>query len=167
MARIERDFTPLQHARLYGGRHMRPEFDRDRELIVVKPFNIQGRRWNCEEVFDPKQVTVRRLRQLYDSRYLKHMPEIKSAAQPTEAPPPIPKFEELTSAGIKQWLKNHGVRPHPRTSHAKLVELALAKWKEVNDGKPATDGDSEADSAGVLRSADDGNPSTGQPNGGG
>ncbi len=52
---------------------LREEFDRDRNFEAVKPFKYNGAMFGPGQPFDKNNVTTRKLRQLYEMRYLKMM----------------------------------------------------------------------------------------------
>jgi hypothetical protein len=144
---------------------MRPTFDRERALIVNKPMKFNGKKFGMGDVFDPSLTTTRRLRQLYEGRWLKHGPYVPKPVEPTPTKPVMPEFKQLSTDGLRQWLTNHNASPTPRIGRARLIELAATKWKELYDGEPAANGASEPDSAGLRRPADDGDTTAGQPDG--
>ncbi len=56
-------------------RDMRPQFDREQDFYVARPFLAAGRNFAPGELFDKSLVTPRMLRQLYESvRVLKQQP---------------------------------------------------------------------------------------------
>lgn len=79
-------------------RSFREEFDRSREFVVSKPFTFNGKRFDCGQTVNTMPFAVRLLRQLYDQRYLDHVPLPKvpvgglsmGGAVPHSPPPPTP-----------------------------------------------------------------------------
>ena len=51
-----------------------PEFSRDRDFLVARAIKAQGRSFNPDEPFDKTLVTTRRLRQLFEQRFIKFAP---------------------------------------------------------------------------------------------
>lgn len=52
----------------------RDKFDGAREFVVMKPFVCSGQDIAAGQRFDKSLVSPRKLRQLYDQRYLRHAP---------------------------------------------------------------------------------------------
>jgi hypothetical protein len=50
------------------------QFNRDRDFIVCRAIKAQGRVFGPKEPFDKTLVTTRRLRQLYEQRFLMFAP---------------------------------------------------------------------------------------------
>lgn len=53
-------------------RMIRPQFDAACEFVVNKPMKVQGAPLQIGDPFDKTSVNLRRLRQLYDSRWIKY-----------------------------------------------------------------------------------------------
>lgn len=67
-------------------RYFRQEFDREREFVCARSFVFNARAYVPGQPIDKSRFTVRRLRQLFDNRYLAFAPE--RSEEP--APPPVP-----------------------------------------------------------------------------
>jgi hypothetical protein len=70
--------------------HLREPFDPDRQMIVNKPFRWAGAEYTEGTLFPPNITGKRKMRQLYDARYLRHGPALieapaAPAADTTEA----------------------------------------------------------------------------------
>lgn len=76
-----------------AGRFFRADFDRDREFVVRRSIRINGELFDDGQALDKTAFTVRRLRQLYDSRTIDYAPEAATTGQ-REGPPPIPPRDE-------------------------------------------------------------------------
>lgn len=57
-----------------GRRITRPAFDPDQDFVTVREMTLEGTKLAPDQPFDKSLVTSRRLRQLYDGRYIKQVP---------------------------------------------------------------------------------------------
>ena len=62
-------------------RFFREDFDREREFVVTRPHTVNGKHRAVGSEVDKAQYTVRRLRQLYDQRWVDFAPA-KAAPEP-------------------------------------------------------------------------------------
>lgn len=113
---------------------MREPFDRERTFIAVRRMTIQGKRIESGDPFDKSLVNVRRLRQMYDTRWIKMAPDNQLEPKPPVfVMPTKPEFLKLSNEGLRIWLKGHRVLPRPRATRVKLLELVEKKWQEYID----------------------------------
>lgn len=68
--------------------NLREAFDRDRFFVTVKPVTLNGRKFGPGQPFDKTLVTTRRLRQLYDTRYLGMTSAPAQLREPPQQPAP-------------------------------------------------------------------------------
>lgn len=69
-------------------RFFREDFDRDRNFVVARAFKYAAQGFVPGQAVDKALFTVRRLRQLYDQRYIQYGP-----AQPVVPVPAKPRVE--------------------------------------------------------------------------
>lgn len=95
--------------------HTHEEFDRERDFTVTREFTLNGQRLVPGDVFDKSQVTVRRLRQLYEQRSLRMGPASEAPQSP---------FAAMSVEELRDWLVRHGVVPRATWSDNRLRERA-------------------------------------------
>ena len=69
--------------------NLREAFDRDMDFEAVKAFKFDGKAFIPGQSFDKTQVTTRRLRQLYDNRYLRMVEPAGDPVVREVAPRPV------------------------------------------------------------------------------
>ena len=118
------------------------QFDRDRNFLVTRSVVVSGKKFGPGDQFDKTLVTTRRLRQLYEHRFLKMGP-----AERNLEPQGRPNFAVLPEAAIREWLSAHKVLAPPFTTAKALARLAVSEWdKRFGDPEPSTaDADAELD----------------------
>lgn len=82
-----------------GRRFFREDFDRDRNFIAKRSFVFAGLGYAPGQAVDKTKLTVRRLRQLYDQRYVEYGPDIMPEVMPPPSQPvvvPRRKFSPQT-----------------------------------------------------------------------
>ncbi len=117
---------------------MRPreKFDPDRDYLANKIFSVQKTDYVHGDLFNKSSVNVRRLRQMYEARFLTMAPPKPANATPlAPVKPTMPNFSALSEHGLKAWLTNNGVSPSPRLKLPALITKAEARWKELNNGE--------------------------------
>ena len=92
----------------------RDAFDRDREFVVGKSLTLRGRPFGPGDAFDKTLVSTRRLRQLYDSRYLK-MSDAQTATISAVDP------DAMSDNQLILYLEDNGVVPRFGASRTWLV----------------------------------------------
>ncbi len=95
-------------------------FDPERNYLVARPILTNGVTIGADQPFDKRLVTTRRLRQLYEQRYLKMAPA-------------SPAPETLSDSDLRKWLEARGVIPRFGAARQKLLDLAAG----VRDGLAA------------------------------
>lgn len=70
-----------KNARAPSSRYREP-FDGDRDFVVVRPMRVGGASLGYGDVVDKLALTPRRLRQLYDQRWLSMAPEARRCGVP-------------------------------------------------------------------------------------
>lgn len=122
--------------------HLRRDpFDRERSFIVSKSLTIFGDKLVPGQVFDKTLVTTRRLRQLYDSRFLAIAPDVKS-------PEPVFDPDKMSDEQLKLFLEDHGVVPRYNAKRTWLVD----KVRRLSQDAAVVAGASSGD-AGAARSS--------------
>ena len=113
----------------------RAPFDRDDTFVLLKTTKVAGHVFIVGEIFDKSLVPTRRLRQMYESRWITvYAGKDKSSDKTSDLVLPVkPDFVELSSQGLRQWLCNHEYVARPRMTHTQLVKLAENKWQEMID----------------------------------
>lgn len=69
-------------------RFFREDFDRERNFVCFRPFVFMGQAYIPGQSIDKTLFTVRRLRLLYDGRFLEYGPTV--VTEPTPPPEPTP-----------------------------------------------------------------------------
>jgi hypothetical protein len=123
------------------GIHSREPFDRTREFRVLRQMILAGRVYVTNEAFPKTLVNDRRLRQLYDQRYLQMVP-LDPVPLDTNPAPVIekevgsrPDFADMTNQQLTQYLTDHGVTPRHGWKRPQLLQRAEQAW--VNGTKTA------------------------------
>lgn len=128
----------------------RDRFDREREFINLKTYKYNGKDQQAGQVFDKSQATTRRLRQLYEARYIR-MAQPHEVGEP--AGPQMPDFFNMTAEQLRTWMKENGRVPHPRSSQPSLVTKSVRLWQELQGlipvPAPAGDANGKSDPAGA------------------
>lgn len=123
-----------------GRRIIREPFDHTRTYTAARDCTIATYRYKAGDVFDNRIVTIRKLRQLYDARWLRmedydyQKEEVAEAAEAQKVAPVKPDFDTLSLVGLREWLKSQNVVPKPRASKTELVAQAEARWQEMING---------------------------------
>lgn len=111
---------------------LREEFDRTRVFVNVKTFTFSGERYVEGSEFDKDKASTRRLRQLYESRFLRMLSAAEvEALAPVAGKPRMPNFPLMAPDVLKQWLQDNGRKPNPRATHPRLVGRAIRRWQEL------------------------------------
>lgn len=101
--------------------HLRREpFDRDASFVVAKALTIRGLPLAPGEAFSNDLVNPRRLRQLYDTRYIR--------VGEGKAPPPMPAIDpdSMSDNQLILYLEDNGVVPRFGAKRAWLLEKVRA-----------------------------------------
>lgn len=144
-------------------KYMQEPFDPTRQFVATRTMICGGKHFLAGQLFNKNLVNTRRLRQMYEQRMLRMMPQDEPLVTQVleNMKPEKPKFEELSNEGLRLWLRNNGYIPKPRTPREKLLELVEIKWKEYFDEFNASHSDSSIDSQRVQQPSDDGNTQEG------
>ena len=99
----------------------REAFDPLQQYVANRTFAFGAHTYVEGEPFNDRN-DMRRLRQLYDGRYIRMAPERLD----------VPKFKAMTEDQLKTWLIDAGFATlaHPRSPHVRLVERAQRVWAE-------------------------------------
>lgn len=109
------------------------KFDANRQFVLLKGTRVAGKHVEAGEVFDKSLVDNRRLRQMYEGRWLR-MATFEEAPQvEPHTPSPLnkPDFHSLNLDELKLWLQAHNVSHRSRVSKETLLYLADKKWQEL------------------------------------
>lgn len=122
-------------------------FNRDCDFTVNRKLRLNGVDLDPGAPVDKTLLTTRRLRQLYDQRYIAQGPNpLLGPSVPAEI-----DFAQLPTAAIVEWLAHRRKHPRPNSDRAGIINLARVvrdkeKAKEaanaVVSGKPTEEGDS-------------------------
>lgn len=94
------------------------EFDRGRDFVAVRGFRVNGQQVLPGERFDTSLVTVRRLRQMYDTRLI----EFSKTGQPEVTPAqPMDVLGSLSDEALSEQLMAKGIVPRPNASREWLL----------------------------------------------
>ncbi len=111
-------------------RKFREPFDRDRNYVLNKSFKFNGKSLVVGSVFDKTTTTTRRLRQLYESRYLNMSP----VGTPNVLGGPVmPNFPLMKEDELRAWLAAHGREQKEVARHDVMVARAIRIWYELQD----------------------------------
>jgi hypothetical protein len=98
---------------------LREPFSRDRSFIVVKPMKLNGSSLPISSPFDKTAVNTRKLRQLYDQRYITmtaDAPQLKVVA------PADP--EKMSNNQLTLLLEDNGIIIRPNPTRVWLINRA-------------------------------------------
>ena len=100
----------------------RDAFDPLQGYVANRTFAYGARTYVEGDPFEDR-TDMRRLRQLYDSRYLRMAPKRTD----------MPNFKGMDENQLKDWLiaKGFPTLAHPRSPHMRLVERAQRVWAEL------------------------------------
>lgn len=101
----------------------REPFDPSRAFVIVRPVRVGGKTYGAKQPFDKTLVTTRKLRQLYDGRYLAMAPS-SSPAFPPASPPSVYNYSE---SELVDWLTARGVVPRQRDKKDRKKLLAMVE----------------------------------------
>lgn len=112
----------------------RDAFDPHRQYHVVKTGHVAGKLFQAGEIFDKSVVDVRKLKMMYEGRWLT-MASLEDAPRVEPHKPAAlnkPDFQALTAPELRLWLSAHNATPpRARVSHETLRHMAEAKWAEL------------------------------------
>lgn len=109
----------------------REVFDPARSFAANREFSWGGQVIKTGAPFSDKSH-LRRLRQLYDSRYIRMLPPLEESDQDElEGRPP---FTKMTVDEIRGWMLLNNVIAHEKSTHASLVRKARLLWEEIKSG---------------------------------
>lgn len=111
----------------------REVFDPARAFAANREFAWGGQRVLVGAPFLDKS-NPRRLRQLYDNRYLRMLPSDGSEIEEQEIDDGRPLFSMMTEQEIRDWMREHNVIPHPKSPKESLVRKARLLWEEMKAG---------------------------------
>lgn len=127
--------------------HAREKFDPNRDFIVIKTFKWNGTIFRIKEPFNKALASLRRLRQMYDGRWLAMAPiNLPTELKPLKAV--MPNFSVLAAENLKHWLENNGYKDPLPEDKDELVQIAKDHWKTLYPQKnDPQDSDKQANSA--------------------
>ena len=88
----------------------RTKFDSAAEFVVVRNFLFNGTGFVAGQAFDKTKISVRRLRQLYESRYLSMTAVPKRKADPSPHPPDYSVQAVVPPSPIERRHSQHSQR---------------------------------------------------------
>lgn len=103
------------------------EFDRDRDFVVMRPLLAQGTQFQPGDLFDNSAVTTRRLRQLWEQRFLRMLP-------PEERKQPLSSsgdseilrasyLDGLSENQLRDWIRLRGRHPRRGMDRKRLLRM--------------------------------------------
>jgi len=104
----------------------KPKFDPSRDFVVQRPFVAHGKAMVPNTPFDKSKVDERRLRQLYDQRF------VTMAKQESG---PAAYLTGLNDDQLREWLTTRGVVPR-RGSRDRLLKQAEGVLREDASAMP-------------------------------
>lgn len=114
---------------------MRQEFDAARKFRAIKDFRYFGHHITAGDAFDKQVCASRKLRQLYEARYLEMTddpaelpPELAALPRPSS----MPNFPMMDVMALREWLEANGRKPSPQITHPRLVARAIRRWHDLN-----------------------------------
>ena len=101
----------------------REAFDPLQSYVANRTFAFGRRTYNDGDPFNERD-DMRRMRQLYDGRYLRMAPKRTD----------MPAFITMNEDQLKKWLidKGYETLAHPGSPHVRLVERAQRVWVELH-----------------------------------
>lgn len=112
-------------------RHLSEKFDGTREFEAARPVKLAGADLKIGDLIDKGKLTVRRLRLLFEQRI------IRFADATTAEAIKCPAFDKLPPEALREWLRQHDVYPHPRSTHDALVEKAVQTFEKHREDQAA------------------------------
>jgi len=116
-------------------RFHRATFSREREFVIIRSIVLDGQILSSGRI-DKTQFTTRRLRQLWDQRYIAMAPvhdgvKVTSASARSGT---LPSFDQMSATMLRTWLKEKGVNVRATLAREKLISRA----KEVQEASPVS-----------------------------
>ena len=107
------------------------KFDPNRQFILLKSTRVAGKSCEAGAIFNKALVDTRRLKQMYEGRWLK-MADMEPQVEPHKPTAlNMPDFHSLSLDELKLWLQAHNVSHRSRVSKETLLYLANKKWQEL------------------------------------
>lgn len=131
------------------------QFNRECEFTVRREITLAGAKLKFGDVVDKTQLTTRRLRQLYEQRFIVQ----GEIDRPNLIAPHSIDFKQLPTAAIVNWLAQRNKVPRPNSDRAKIISLAEVvqrKEKEAEDAIVSGNATKERNLQGVQGKAPDG-----------
>jgi hypothetical protein len=119
---------------------VRERFDETREYVANKKFGWAKAKFREGDPFPGLHVTVsqRKMRQLYDARYLRMLPlnpgKLQEMIQPVA--PAMPDFDRISDEAITVWLENNGASCEDMETRDGLIAKAQRHWKKLHEPAP-------------------------------
>ncbi len=113
-------------------RHPKPaEFNRNNDFVVGKRLLVSSRLFETGQPFDKTLVSTRRLRQLYDAKYLQMLPRQPKPPEPPEPEPVVipESLPEERTALQQLYADVTGEPPNSRWA-AKTLQAKLEKLRD-------------------------------------
>ena len=105
----------------------RAAFDRNRDFVAARDLTFSGKALGSGQPFDKRIVTVRKLRQLYEARFLDMRDTtdpVDQALAEADAQQPRRMAEALTDAELRGLLEEAGQIVRYTTPRPRLIEYA-------------------------------------------
>lgn len=113
-------------------RKFREEFDRDRMYTVNKFFVFNGKQQPVNSIFEKEQATTRRLRQLYEGRYLNMAAPDFNVDGGRVA---MPNFPRMADPDLREWLAANGLPQKDIARRLVMIGRAVRHWHSLNSAK--------------------------------
>jgi len=130
-------------------------FNRECEFTVKRQITLAGTVLKFGDTVDKTLLTTRRLRQLYEQRFIVQ----GDLDRPALIAPHSIDFKQLPTAAIVSWLAARHKIPRPGSDRAKIISLAetiQAKEKEADNAVVSGNADKKRNLQRVQRPAADG-----------
>jgi len=95
------------------------QFDRNQKFIVRREIKVSGKLFKYGEELDKNLLTTRRLRQMYEQRFVSMEQYASDEVSNTE-----PAFEQLPTRAILDWLNTRKVVVRKGWDRAKIIQKA-------------------------------------------
>lgn len=111
-------------------RHLRRrEFDRNAVFLAGERLPpVGGKKYRPGEKIDTSLFTTRRLRQLYDQRFL----TMQDPEEVEEESNKRPLFEQMPTPAVIAWLRTRRKVPRAGSLRENVVKMADAVWRHEN-----------------------------------
>lgn len=116
-------------------RNIREDFDERRDFACTRTFTLGGVTYKMNDTLQKDQLTVRRLRQLYDHRYIRMLPwGVEEASAKTDVIQ-MPAFASMQTEALEVFLQSNNVVPRIGSSRDVLLKKAIQTWNRMSEEK--------------------------------